>query len=751
MGMLCVAVTLLAGCHFDPNVRRQKYLESGDRYSAEGKYREAAIEYLNALRVDKNYPEAHYALAQTYLHLGQLNSATGELARTVALQPENNKARIDLGNLLLAGGQANEAQLQANAVLAAQPTDPDAHALLSATDVRLGNKDQALREIQRALELDPNRAAFHDALALLDLSDPSKASNVETELKRAIALDQKSVNAKLLLADFYARNTRWTEAEKASWDAVATDPKSILARQSLAQVLLREGKQANAEAALRQASKDLSDNPQGVRMLADYYAASGQLIKAEVEFSVLTAKYPNSTSLREGYARVLIEDGDYGTAQAVVAELMKTDSRDPEIIALNGIVSLHGGRASDALIALQDSVQDYPKDAFLQYWLGKAALARGNNTLAETSFKQAAILSPSRVDAQEQLARIAILQGDMDLLSEVANETIAAAPRFADGYVWRATVEMNRNLLGKAEDDLKTAIGIAPQSALAYLQFGKLRFAQKRFPEGGALLEQSLQSDPNSIEAMRMLIGYNLLQKRPDKAMDRLNAQMLKCPSNGGFYDLLAQLEIYDKQPDRAVAAAQKAMQLNPKDGEAVVLYTELQAQRGQTGNAIEAWQRWLTAHPGDANALAVLGTLEEARGEEQKAEAYYKESLQIQPQQPVAANNLAYQMLENGGNVDVALTYAQTARQAMQNSPNTADTLAWAYYYKGIYGFARDLLEDAVKTQPDDAAIQYHLGMVYDKLREKNDAVIHLKKALSLAPDSPVGKSASAALRGIS
>ena len=53
--MFLVAAALLAGCHGDPNVRKQKYLESGKRYSAEGKYREAAIQFLNALKVDKDY------------------------------------------------------------------------------------------------------------------------------------------------------------------------------------------------------------------------------------------------------------------------------------------------------------------------------------------------------------------------------------------------------------------------------------------------------------------------------------------------------------------------------------------------------------------------------------------------------------------------------------------------------------------------------------------------------------------------
>jgi Tfp pilus assembly protein PilF len=46
---------------------------------------------------------------------------------------------------------------------------------------------------------------------------------------------------------------------------------------------------------------------------------------------------------------------------------------------------------------------------------------------------------------------------------------------------------------------------------------------------------------------------------------------------------------------------------------------------------------------------------------------------------------------------------------------------------------------------------MQYHLGMVYVKMMDKSNAAIHLKKAISLAPDSPAAKDAKAALQGIS
>jgi tetratricopeptide (TPR) repeat protein len=397
-----------------------------------------------------------------------------------------------------------------------------------------------------------------------------------------------------------------------------------------------------------------------------------------------------------------------------------------------------------------DATKNFPKDAFLQYWLGRAALSKGDSDLAEKSLRQAADLNPSRLDAEEELARIAAQRGDMNLLSDVADKTIAAAPRFPGGYVWRSLVEVSRNSPDKAEADLKTAMSVAPQSPQAYLELGKIRFTQKRFPEGVALLEQALQYDPNSVVAVRLLVSYDLYQKQPDKALARLNAQIDKSPKNSGLYDLLAQLQIQNKNLDQAAATAQKAIQLNPNDGEAVVLFAQIQVQRGQVANAIGAWEQWSKAHPNDAGSYAILGTLEEARGDIGKAETYYKKSLQIQPEQALAANNLAYRMLENGENADVALTLAQTARRAMPNSPKTADTLAWAYYHKGTYAFARDLLEDAVKADPDSAAMQYHLGMVYSKLSDKSSAVVHLKKAVSLAPDSPTAKDAKAALQGL-
>ena len=70
--LVCFLIAaLFKGCSRDPNVRKQKYLESGDRYFAKSRYREAAIQYSNAVQVDSHFAEAHHQLGEVYLKLGE--------------------------------------------------------------------------------------------------------------------------------------------------------------------------------------------------------------------------------------------------------------------------------------------------------------------------------------------------------------------------------------------------------------------------------------------------------------------------------------------------------------------------------------------------------------------------------------------------------------------------------------------------------------------------------------------------------
>jgi tetratricopeptide (TPR) repeat protein len=126
---------------------------------------------------------------------------------------------------------------------------------------------------------------------------------------------------------------------------------------------------------------------------------------------------------------------------------------------------------------------------------------------------------------------------------------------------------------------------------------------------------------------------------------------------------------------------------------------------------------------------------LQDKSGNWQKAEETYQKALEIDSAYGLGANNLAYLLLEHGGNVDVALSLAETARNSLPESPTTADTLAWAYVQKGTYGSAFDLLKKALVQAPNNPDIYYHLGVLY--LRTGNTAVAAnmFRQALKLDP----------------
>src|SRR5262249_19166560 len=227
---------------------------------------------------------------------------------------------------------------------------------------------------------------------------------------------------------------------------------------------------------------------------------------------------------------------------------------------------------------------------------------------------------------------------------------------------------------------------------------------------------QALDRDGNNFEAMRGVLALKMQAKQPAEAARIVQAQLAKFPENSGFYFLLGQVQQQNKQPAQAEAALQKATDLNPNNVEAFLLLAQLQTEQGSTEQAIASCKAAIQKNPRDLRPYMNEGMLEERRGNWQEAQKLYQQALQIKPDYPAAANNLSYLMMEHGGDKNVALSLAQTARRGLPEIPNTADTLGWAYYRMNVYNSAADLLKQAVKDSPQNPTYHYHLGLVYQK-----------------------------------
>jgi tetratricopeptide (TPR) repeat protein len=762
--LACSLLTVtFTGCSRDPNVRKQKYLDSGERYAAEGKYREAVIQFRNAIQIDSRFAQAHYDLSQAYLKVGDSNDAFQELSRTVELAPDNYRAHTDLANLLDTvrnpdGSPVEETLKQAKIHLdilhEKQPNTPETHQAWANYDAAKNNIAAALQEMQQAIAADPNRSESYLLLAIFQLR-ADLPDQAEANFKKATEVDPKAMNAQLALGGFYQTRNRLPEAEQQFKRAIDVDPKNPAPRAAYVRLLMQEGKKADIESFLRQTKNDLSNNPDGYRMLGDFYFASGDLDKATNEYTSLNHDHPKDLQIKKNYIQLLILKNRLDEATKLDNEILKANPKDVDALVYKGQVQIRRNDPSGAIDSLQSALRTDAENAVAHFQLGNAFAEQHNENRAESEWREAVRIRPDMTDAQRSLAGLELRRGDVEAVLQTAQQIIKAEPSSPDGFILKDIAELARQRYSAAQHDAEQAASRAPQSPAPLIQLGNIQLAQKHYADAEKYYQQALDKDPSSTEGLSGLMNTYIAQKQPEKAIAAAYAQIAKSPNNSNFYDLLG-TALFNGKKDLSGAEAnlRKAIQLDKNNVDALEKLGKVQIQEGSVDQALALYQQSIKDNPREVGFYILCGELYESKKNWDQAKSLYQQALAIAPDNPLASNNLAYVILDQGGNVDVAMGMAQTARRGMPDSPNAADTLGWAYYHKGIYQSAISQFQEALRLTekrggPDDADLHYHLGLAYQKTNQTALARQQLEKAVKLSPNNADARKALSDLRG--
>ncbi len=175
--------------------------------------------------------------------------------------------------------------------------------------------------------------------------------------------------------------------------------------------------------------------------------------------------------------------------------------------------------------------------------------------------------------------------------------------------------------------------------------------------------------------------------------------------------------------------------------------YASLLIAKNQTDAAIAQYKTAVEKKP-SAAVFTLLGMLEESRNNQAEAEKNYRRALEIAPETPIAANNLAWLIADTGaGNLDEALRLSQAAVNQNSSVAGYYDTLGWVYFKKGLYSPAIEQLKKAVALDEADAkragvsanpAYRLRLGTALassgDKLSARREVETSLANAQSLS-----------------
>jgi len=129
-------------------------------------------------------------------------------------------------------------------------------------------------------------------------------------------------------------------------------------------------------------------------------------------------------------------------------------------------------------------------------------------------------------------------------------------------------------------------------------------------------------------------------------------------------------------------------------------------------------------------------GITYEREGNWKAAEADFRFSLKLSPDQPLVLNYLGYGLVEKRIQLDEAQKMIEKAVELRPDDGYITDSLGWVLYRVGKFDEAVPYMERAVEQLPVDPIVNDHLGDVYWMVGRKLEAAFQWRRALSFAPE---------------
>lgn len=227
-----------------------------------GRNVEAEQAYRNALRLNDAFAPARSELCGLLVTLGRYDDAVGLFAEHIKL-PRDLTWALEFADMLNKARAFPQATRALESILDAVPESARAHWLLGVALAESGRSDDALRELRRANEIDPEiaEAQYDLALVLLEESQVMRelgaplATEAAEHLQRAVALNPAFADAHYNLAVARMMVGKIADAVPSVREAIRLNPADSQYYAFLAHLLAASGDEAGAREAIEQAER----------------------------------------------------------------------------------------------------------------------------------------------------------------------------------------------------------------------------------------------------------------------------------------------------------------------------------------------------------------------------------------------------------------------------------------------------------------------------------------------------------------
>jgi tetratricopeptide (TPR) repeat protein len=728
--LLCGVALAVSACSRDVERAKRDFVERGDRQLAEKNLDAAIIEYRNAIQLDARFGEAYRKLSAAYLMRGDGADALRAAVTSADLLPEVPAAQVEASALLLASGQFLQAREYAARALSKDQANVTARVLVGNALAGLKDIDSAINEFEEALRLDPTQSGIYAGLATL------RASRGERELaermfKEAIALEPKSTAAKLGLAQFYWVTDRFAEAERIMKEAHQATPTDVRTNVTLGIFYQVTRRSVEAEPYLRAAAEQGKD-PRLRMLLADYYSAAKRSSDAVDVLEPLTSDRRLGALAGLRLAAIAQENGKPDEALRLIDRAIAADPKNARTAAAKADLLRQQSRLDDAAQTVEQALTANPSSVDVHFAQGRVFAAQGKYEQASRSFEEVLRLNPRVAAARLELARTNVTTQSPAAV-ETARGAVVAAPQSLDAQLTLARALAQQRQFKEAQQILEELALRAPAAATVHAQLGSVMMAQKAVASARVAFTRALEIDAANLDALRGLTALDFAQGRRADALDRLAAVQARAPTKTGVMVIAAAARASLRQFDEAEQLLLRVVAIDPAALEAYSLLGRIYLAQKRLDSARAQFTRMEERQERPVGALTLVGTIDMLQNRTADAQRAFERVVQLDPKAGVAANNLAWIYLESGGNLEMALHLAETAKAVLPNAAEVHDTLGWAYYKKGALAPAVAALRRSVELDAENLTSIYHLCLAYAKSGAREEARALMTRYLQL------------------
>ena len=709
--------------------------------------------------------------------VGQFTASIDELREILVIAPDLPEASYRLGVALVQTGERSRAIWSLQKASESAEYSIPAGSLLATVHLANRDFDEALRVIDRVLEIDPERIAALQLRAKANIGAKNfKAALIDAEHLVELYPDDYASSA--LLATALVDAGKFEEAE-AAHDRLKTlaansGDLDLEARGCLAPAVFAQDQLQDYDKATRYYEDCLTKFPNKgfvITQTTEFFDQIGRPDRSTEIFRTAIEESPENLGLRAGLATRLQTRGELEEAEAVLVEAAETfgsaqawnalasfyrttDQTQKALDSIDKVIEISGTRdilrfqKADLLVDMGELdraealAAELAEPTYATLIRGRILRARGDPKGALEAFDKGIRSWPNNAAAR-YLAGVAARDiGDFDRAVSELREAIRVDKTATDASIVLARLYYDRGEYPKAltfansfiknrasSDQNYVALTIASRSLVAQKNFNQARKSVSLIQEmPGREREAAIESAYIDRHQHGPAAAIASLEKSGVDPNTADNEEVLRLLADG--FLALGRL-------DEALARIDSGLAHRPEAASLYELRATVLARMDRRQDAKDAFDQAIALDPEYAAAYGGLATLRAIEGDTDKAIELFDRAAELDP------GNVDY--LYSASQLNMALGNLEESerrlrsivRQSVSHAGSRND-LAWLLTEKREeLDFALDLAEEARRLAPTSNNLDT-LGWVHLQRGEAESAVMVLERAAELDPNSP-------------